>query len=377
MCLTTEPPFISSICYNKHMDNQKSKITRSRVSLKLPKIAARTVSKSASKNEDPQKSISKEAQSATPNEAPGEIPNIRTALPKPKRETKSLILIIILVIAIAGLSAILAGIRISNNKEPIPAFTELTTSEDKSFYTAENLQEISSRASLILTKSTLSPDQVLNARIPYATIANLAEIQQDDKTAIAFAYADADENIITSAHTPTVTEALVFLGSTASDSDIDRFITTHSVISNYNVNKIAIAYRKIFDEDLDTSKRFVISSYGNSYYEPSNKSLYFISTADLTTESKIYKSSITKKDNNIFVDFVFVNCDAISNLVTNTLTTTCVDGFTTNEISDLALYRKNGLTYETYQNYTRYRLTFESDGYGNYLYKTVEIIDKK
>ncbi len=348
------------------MDKPNTNSKRPKLSLKLPH--------GPSKKPDQPKAISKEVLSAAPNEDPSEVPIIR-ALPKPKRDSRPVIFIAVLILAIIGLSYLLAAIRVSNNKDPIPELTELATSTDKSFYTSENLQEISARASLILTKNTLNPDQLLNISVPYPTFASLATINQDDKTAIAFAYADAEENIIKTSQAPSITEAVAFLGPAASDAEVNHFITTHTVVSGYNVNKIATAYKRIFDEDLDTSKRLVINSRGNSYYEPSNKTLYFSANTDSATHSQIYKSSIIKNDKTIYVDFAFINCDNLSNFITNTITTTCEDGFTQHELTNLEEYFLNGLNFNTYNNYTHYRLIFESDGFGNYLYKTAEVID--
>ena len=161
--------------------------------------------------------------------------------------------------------------------------------------------------------------------------------------------------------------------------DIDVEPDSYFVIRNFDISEIQAAHKKLFGSEIDTSVSaisFASSILDCVVYVPSLKTLFsgLCGGGLVMNESYTYINDVVFDGDKVYTYFNFIKSDYVlgdwssanyDNLI-------CSDNFENKKIGNCYHYFGTGITDYTYKELQNYRLVFEKDADGNYIYKTIE-----
>jgi hypothetical protein len=150
---------------------------------------------------------------------------------------------------------------------------------------------------------------------------------------------------------------------------------------DFDITKTSEQYKSIFGEELDLTKDVIKLSYafpGIDYlYVPKSKTLYVGGGGGMIPERDyFYINSINISEGKAAVDFNMVNSSYdYTESLDYTINFECYDDFgSKHRISNCADYLFDGINDQNYKSLQNYRLNFEDDGTGNFVYKSAELV---
>ena len=249
-------------------------------------------------------------------------------------------------------------------------------SDQSSVASYDTYTDLHLRANLLLYGVRLSDQSVTGYWPVFQSITDLAKPSVAAKATFANNY--AGEEYPTTWEKMTEEEYKEFTKGTNIDPNDKDSFDFYQIHHNYDITKTAESYKKLFGEELDLTANQIHLDYAFPgvalIYVPSLKAV--VSGAgggSVMTASYGYHNNIVIEDNKAYVYFNFFTSQmAIDDIQDYSLDKEkCHDDF--EEKHEVAcadfLHGINNYNYKTLKNY---RLVFEDDGTGNYVYKTAE-----
>ena len=250
-----------------------------------------------------------------------------------------------------------------------------------SYETANNLI----RRTNIIVFGRNTSDRIMIGEDPIVTsLSDFSNLNPDFKASAAYMYGGADLEIGTNKwERTTIAESKAVrevLGMSVDEAVENEYFVYH----DYDISKVQEAYKKLFGEELDmnaksynlTATRGVICIT----YIPSMKAAFdgICGGGMALLERYTYINNVQLDGNKAYVDFNFISSNYghgdWNSSYTSAGTLTCYDNFDKKPISNCDIFFDSGITEFTYEYLKNYRVTYEDDGTGNYIYKGVELV---
>ena len=292
-----------------------------------------------------------------------------------KAKTAAIIILSVVLVALGCFTAItlINQPAATKCKDAPEAVSQNTFSQD-------DYLEIQRLTNLILFQRN-STDQFSAGFTPnFESLASLQNLSETAKATIANHYtaeefpgSDKWQSLTKEEHSA----LLNALGlDTTDNSDTMDF---YSIYHNYDITKTAEAYKKIFGTELDLSQKFIRLDYampGIDYiYLPETKALYTgAGGGDILTAKYTYINSIKFDNNKAYANFNMFESQYPMDEITYSDSETCYDDIERSHAVSCNLYLPEGINSENYETLKPYRLVFEKNDEGNYVYKTTEAL---
>lgn len=297
---------------------------------------------------------------------------------KPKKDIINHVVICVLLLLVIGLTTYIIIDKVGskqNDASPVPEEIAKTGENDIDSVTLRD--DLSQRASVILTTFSHTSDlTIYQYPVLYNNLDSLANLSDNVKIALAFSYANGSANYDKYLREMNIEDAKAWLGDDANPTNIENTIGMYQIYPNYDIQPTVDAAKKLFGYEIKLDDDIYLTETNwmeDVYYSPKTKALYYsVGGGDVVAPRYIYKYKFSTEDNKAYVYFAFVQCDP--SIYDNTPSGTCIDGF-----GDSVVYADDivdGITNDTIiDKFKHYRLIFEDDGSGNYIYKTAERVE--
>lgn len=266
----------------------------------------------------------------------------------------------------------------SNNSDK----KEQTVSDKSTVLSYETYKDLIHRTNIIAFYENTSDQLIIGSWPSFQRLEEIANPSADDKASFAYMYSGLEMPSWQEGE-PSTAEENVAVHEALGHTDYSSEPGSYSVHHNFDISEIQKAYKKLFGTEMDTSAKAITirgAIYDCQVYLPSTKDLYegLCGGATALLENYSYINNVTLDGDKAYVYFNFINSEYghghYMDNVKRTEDLVCYDNFDHKRVTDCEKYFGIGINDKNYQNLQNYRLVFEKDTDGNYIYKTAEKI---
>ena len=289
-----------------------------------------------------------------------------------------------IVIAIGGfaLGIVLAIVLLnlpSTNKDNTSNNGNKESGNNSSTYTYDTYKELYRRTNLIIYQSDTTSQSHTGIWPMHESLDSLNNISFEQKATIAHNATGQDFPSYSDSKWESLTDEdlKIISGIVSTEANAKEFYRAYR---NFDITETEKQYKQIFGEDLDLTKDIVKLSYafpGIDYlYSTKNKTLYSGGGGgQLPGRDFFYINNIEISDKTASVYFNVLNSHYdYTDEIDGGKTYTCYDDFeyvhAVTNCRDFLLH--DGIDDTNYESLQNYRLIFEDDGTGNFVYKSAE-----
>ena len=254
--------------------------------------------------------------------------------------------------------------------------------EEKTTLSYETYKDFVRRTNIFVFGQNTTDQMIIGAE-PILTFEALSNLPVNNKTAYAFMYSNLELPAALDGKWEKATaEEEKYVNEALGIDHVYSQLGYYEIVHNYDITKLQEAYKKLFGEELDLTAKAIslsVSYISCPTYFPELKAVVdgMCGGGMGLNEQYTYVNDVVLDGDKIYSYFNFIDSDYaygdwLSESVNTIDSAICYDNFDKQPTADCWIYFDTGITSNTYKKLHNYRLVFEKNADGNYIYKTAE-----